>query len=149
VTRTAVVAFGGNALVTDAEHDSIPDQYDTVVRTMPHLVDMIEQGWRLVVSHGNGPQVGFILRRSELAIDEVDAVPVDYAVGDTQGAIGYMFVKALTNELRTRGLAHPVVAIVTHSVVSLDDPSFATPTKPICSYIREGRARTMAKQLGW
>ncbi len=149
MSRTAVVAFGGNALVTDAERDSIPDQYDTVVRTIPHLVDMIEEGWRLVVSHGNGPQVGFILRRSELAIDEVDPVPVDYAVGDTQGAIGYMFVKALTNELRTRGLAHPVVAIVTHSVVSLDDPSFAKPTKPIGSFLREGTARTMANTLGW
>ena len=102
--RIAVVAFGGNALVTDAEHDSIPQQYDTVVRTVPHLVDMIELGWRLVVSHGNGPQVGYILRRSEIAQTEVDPVPVDYAVADTQGAIGYMFVKALTNELARRGI---------------------------------------------
>lgn len=149
MSRTAVVAFGGNALVTDAEHDSIPDQYDTVVRTIPHLVDMIEQGWRLVVSHGNGPQVGFILRRSEMAIDEVDPVPVDYAVADTQGAIGYMFVKALTNELRSRGLAHPVVGIVTHSVVSLDDPSFTKPTKPVGPFLSEGKARTMAETLGW
>ena len=96
---TAIVAFGGNALVTDAEHDSIPQQYETVSRTVPPLIDMVEQGWKLVVSHGNGPQVGFILRRSELAEDEVDPVPVDYAVADTQGAIGYMFVKALRNEL--------------------------------------------------
>src|SRR5436305_15005070 len=102
--RTAVVAFGGNALVTDAEHDSIPDQYETVARTVPHLVDLIEQGWRLVVSHGNGPQVGFILRRSEISQDEVPPVPVDYAVADTQGAIGYMLVQVLTNELRHREL---------------------------------------------
>jgi len=149
VSRTAVVAFGGNALVTDAEHDSIPDQYDTVVRTIPHLVDMIEQGWRLVISHGNGPQVGFILRRSEMAQDEVDPVPLDYAVADTQGAIGSMFVKALINELRARGLAVPVIAIVTHSVVSLEDPSFANPTKPIGAFLREDRARAMAKTLGW
>ena len=66
MSRTAVVAFGGNALVTDAEHESIPDQYQTVARTVPHLVDIIEDGWGLVVSHGNGPQVGFILRRSEI-----------------------------------------------------------------------------------
>ena len=83
---------------------------------------MIEQGWRLVISHGNGPQVEFILRRSEMAQDEVDPVPLDYAVADTQGAIGSMFVKALINELRARGLAVPVIAIVTHSVVSLEDP---------------------------
>ena len=113
MSHLAVVAFGGNALITDTEHDSIPQQYETVTRTVPHLVDLIEQGWRLVVTHGNGPQVGFILRRSELSQDEVDPVPVDYAVADTQGAIGYMFVKALTNELTRRGMTRPVVAIVT------------------------------------
>jgi carbamate kinase len=104
MSRTAVVAFGGNALVTDKEHDSIPEQYETLCRTVPPLVDLIEQGWRLVVSHGNGPQVGYILRRSELALGEVNTVPVDYAVADTQGAIGYMFVKALSNEMRRRGI---------------------------------------------
>src|SRR3954467_13472815 len=119
MNKTAVVAFGGNALVTDAAHDSIPEQYQTVCRTAAHLVDMIEQGWRLIVSHGNGPQVGFILRRSEIAHHEVDPVPVDYAVADTQGAIGYMFVKALTNELTRRGLARPLLGVITQSVVDL------------------------------
>jgi carbamate kinase len=149
MSRTAVVAFGGNALVTDAEHDSIPQQYETVSRTVPHLVDLVERGWRLVVSHGNGPQVGFILRRSELSQDEVDPVPVDYAVADTQGAIGYMFVKALANELTRRGLKRQVVAIVTQSVVDLDDPAFKHPTKPIGSFLTEERARALAKSLGW
>jgi carbamate kinase len=147
--RTAVVAFGGNALVTDAKHDSIPQQYETVARTVPHLVDLVEQDWRLVVSHGNGPQVGFILRRSEISQDEVPPVPVDYAVADTQGAIGYMFVKALTNELTKRKLTRPVVAIVTQSVVDLQDPAFQHPTKPIGSYLTEARARSMAKTQGW
>ncbi len=147
--RLAVVAFGGNALVADAEHDSIPQQYDTVVRTAPHLVDMVEMGWRLVVSHGNGPQVGYILRRSEIAQTEVDPVPVDYAVADTQGAIGYMFVKALTNELARRGINRPVVAVVTQSVVSRDDPAFANPTKPIGPFLEEARAKEMAQMLGW
>ncbi len=146
---TAIVAFGGNALVTDAEHDSIPQQYDTVSRTAGPLIDMVEQGWKLVVSHGNGPQVGFILRRSELAQDEVDPVPVDYAVADTQGAIGYMFVKALRNELARRGLSRPVVALVTHSVVSVDDPAFTNPTKPVGSFLTEDRARGLADSLGW
>ena len=146
---TAIVAFGGNALVTDAEHDSIPQQYETVSRTVPPLIDMVEQGWKLVVSHGNGPQVGFILRRSELAQDEVDPVPVDYAVADTQGAIGYMFVKALRNELARRGLSRPVVAVVTHSVVSLDDPAFQNPTKPVGSFLDEAKAKEMAATLGW
>jgi carbamate kinase len=149
VSRIAVVAFGGNALITDAEHDSIPHQYETVTRTVPHLVDLIEQGWRLVVSHGNGPQVGFILRRSELSREEVDPVPIDYAVADTQGAIGYMFVKALTNELTRRGLTHPVVAIVTQSVVDLNDPAFQHPTKPIGSFLTAAKARSMVRSQGW
>src|SRR5947209_4480554 len=149
LNRTAVVAFGGNALVTDAEHDSIPQQYETVARTSAHLVDLIEQGWRLVVSHGNGPQVGFILRRSEISQDEVAPVPVDYAVADTQGAIGYMFVKALTNELTRRGRTRPVVAIVTQSVVDLNDPAFGHPNKPIGSFLTEARARALARAYGW
>jgi len=147
--KTAVVAFGGNALVTDAEHDSIPEQYETVCRTVSPLVDLIEQGWRLVISHGNGPQVGFILRRSELSEAEVDPVPVDYAVADTQGAIGYMFVKALTNELAKRGLTGPVVAIVTQSVVDPADEAFKHPTKPIGSFLNEATARARQKALGW
>jgi carbamate kinase len=147
--KTAVVAFGGNALVTDAKHDSIPEQYETVCRTASHLVDLIEQGWRLVISHGNGPQVGFILRRSELSEAEVDPVPVDYAVADTQGAIGYMFVKALTNELARRGLARPVVAIVTQSVVDPTDEAFKNPTKPIGSFLNEKTARARQQSLGW
>ncbi len=149
MNKIAVVAFGGNALVTDAEHDSIPEQYQTVCRTVSHLVDLIEQGWRLVVSHGNGPQVGFILRRSELSQDEVDPIPVDYAVADTQGAIGYMFVKALTNELNRRGLARPVVALVTQSVVDPADEAFRNPTKPIGSFLNEATARARQKALGW
>jgi carbamate kinase len=149
VSRIAVIAFGGNALVTDEEHDSIPAQYETVSRTVPHLVDLIEKGWRLVVSHGNGPQVGFILRRSELSEKEVDPVPVDYAVADTQGAIGYMFVKALTNELTRRGMKNPVVAIVTQSVVDRHDPAFQNPTKPIGSFLTEQKARALAQARGW
>ena len=149
MSKTAVIAFGGNALVTDAEHDSIPEQYKTVCRNVSHLVDLIEQGWRLVISHGNGPQVGFILRRSELSESEVDPVPVDYAVADTQGAIGYMFVKALTNELNRRGLSRPVVAIVTQSVVDPADEAFRNPAKPIGSFLNEATARARQKALGW
>jgi len=149
MSQTAVVAFGGNALVTDAEHDSIPEQYETVCRTVPPLIDMVEQGWRLVVSHGNGPQVGFVLRRSELAQGEVDSVPVDYAVADTQGVIGYMFVKALGNELRRRGLDHPVAAVVTQSVIDRADPAFEHPNKPVGSFLDEASARERAATLGW
>ena len=116
MTKTGVVAFGGNALVEDAKHDAIWDQYETICRTVAPLVDMIAEGWRLVITHGNGPQVGFILRRSELAKDEVNPVPVDYAVADTQGAIGFMFQNAMVNALKRRGIDKPVVTLVTQTV---------------------------------
>jgi carbamate kinase len=149
VSKAAVVAFGGNALVTDNRHASIPDQYATVSRTASHLVDMIADGWSLVVSHGNGPQVGFILRRSELAGEEVEPVPLDYAVADTEGAIGSMFVKALTNELGRRNLSRPVVALVTHCAVGADDPAFTRPNKPVGSFLDKETAQSRAESLGW
>jgi carbamate kinase len=149
VSGLAVVALGGNALVRDAAHDSIGDQYDTVSAVAPHLVDLVEAGWRLVITHGNGPQVGFILRRSELAIAEVDPVPVDYAVADTQGAIGYMFLKAIGNELARRSLERPVAALVTQTVVDPDDPAFDHPVKPVGAFFDEETAHRYESELGW
>lgn len=145
----AVVAFGGNALIRDSARQSIPDQYDTVVATVPAIVDMIAKGWDVVLTHGNGPQVGYILRRSELAAPEVAPVPLDYAVGDTQGAIGYMFAKALHNELRCRGIHKPVAGLVTQTVVGPADPAFACPTKPVGAFLDEVTARRYARELGW
>lgn len=145
----AVVAVGGNALIRDDHHVSIPDQYEAVVETSGHLADMIEAGWNLVVTHGNGPQVGFILRRSELAAQEVSGVPIDYAVGDTQGAIGYMFQKALSNELQRRGTPRRVVSLVTQTCVSPGDPAFDHPTKPVGAFLDEATARHREAQLGW
>jgi carbamate kinase len=149
MTQTAVIAYGGNALVREAGQDSIPDQYETVCTIAPGLVDLIERGWRLVVSHGNGPQVGFILRRSEIAVGEVNPVPVDYAVADTQGAIGYMFVKAIANELKRRGLDRPVVTVVTQTVVDAADPAFRNPSKPIGAFLDAATAEARKAALGW
>ena len=147
--KRAVIAFGGNALVTDADHQSIPDQYTTVAATVPAIVAMIEAGWDVVVTHGNGPQVGYILRRSELASPEVSPVPLDYAVADTQGGIGYMFAKALGNELARRNLRRPVATILTQTVVDAQDPAFGRPTKPVGSYFDETTARRLERELGW
>ena len=145
----AIVAVGGNALIRDDQHDSIPDQYNAVIESAGHIAEMIEAGWDLVLTHGNGPQVGFILRRSELAADEVRPVPLDYAVGDTQGAIGYMFQKALSNALRLRGIHRQVVTVVTQTRVSRDDPAFLNPAKPIGAFLDEATARRRQKELGW
>ena len=127
--RLAVVAIGGNSLIQDKDHLSIPSQYEAAALTAHHIADMIESGWNVVVTHGNGPQMGFILRRSELSIHEVSPVPMDYAGADLQGAIGYMFVKAFRNEFRRRGMRREPVAVVTETLVDRNDPAFANPTK--------------------
>jgi carbamate kinase len=143
------VAIGGNSLISDKDHLSIPDQYEAASATAHHITDMIEAGWDVVVTHGNGPQMGFILRRSELALHEVAPVPMDYAGADLQGAIGYMFVKAFRNEFRRRGLDRRPVAVVTQTLVDREDPAFADPSKPIGSHMDEATAKRLAKQQGW
>lgn len=148
-TPLAVVAVGGNALILDERRNSIPDQYAAVMESVKHITDMVEAGWNIVLTHGNGPQVGFILRRSELASGEVSPVPLDYAVGDTQGAIGYMFQKALHNELACRGIHKPVATLVTQTRVSLHDDAFTNPSKPIGAFLDEATARERQQQLGW
>ena len=147
--KLAVVAVGGNALISDKNHLSIADQFVQASVTARHIADMIEAGWSVIVTHGNGPQMGFVLRRSELSIHEVAPVPMDYAGADLQGAIGYMFVKAFRNEFRRRGLQRQPVAVVTETLVDLGDPAFRNPTKPIGSHMEEGRAKELAEQQGW
>jgi carbamate kinase len=124
----AVVAVGGNALIRDDQHMALADQYDAVCATATHVAEMIVAGWNVVLTHGNGPQVGFILRRSEIAEGQVPTVPVQYAVGDTQGAIGFMFQNALGNALLRRGIRIPVVTLVTQTLVDRRDPAFANRT---------------------
>ena len=148
-TGLAVVAIGGNALIRDPSHESIPSQYEMVQGLAVDIANMIDSGWNVVITHGNGPQVGYILRRSEIAIGEVPPVPMDYAGADIQGAVGYMFVKALGNEFRKRGIDRKPVAVVTQTLVDRDDPAFANPTKPIGSHMAEARAKQLASQYGW
>ncbi|HEY2188740.1 MAG TPA: carbamate kinase, partial [Caldimonas sp.] len=145
----AVVAVGGNALILDDQHMALADQYHAVCETATHVATMIAAGWNVVLTHGNGPQVGFILRRSEIADGQVPTVPVQYAVGDTQGAIGFMFQNALGNALLRRGIRIPVVTLVTQTLVDRSDPAFAKPDKPIGSFMTEEVARRLATQLAW
>ncbi|MEE2694446.1 MAG: carbamate kinase [Pseudomonadota bacterium] len=146
---TAVVAVGGNSLIVDDELNAIPDQYRAAVSTSRHIVDLIELGWRVIVTHGNGPQVGFILRRSELSIKEVSPVPMDYAVADTQGAIGYMFECALRNEFIKRKMEKCPISVVTQVLVGSDDPELGKPSKPIGSSLDEHFAKKYADKEGW
>ncbi len=145
----AVVAVGGNALIKDKAHQTVQDQYDCAKDTMKHIVDMIEKGWDVAISHGNGPQVGFILRRSELARDILHEVPLDYCGADSQGAIGYMFQKALHNEFKRRGMQKDAATVVTQTVVDKNDPAFQKPSKPIGTFMDEAEAQSRTDQDGW
>ncbi len=147
--KTAVVAVGGNALIVDEQHQSIPDQFAAAALTSHYVADMIEQGWTVVLTHGNGPQVGFIMRRSGLAKGVVPEVPVDYADADTQGAIGYMFQRALYNEFKRRKLERRAIAVVTQVLVDANDPAFGNATKPIGGYMTEDVAKALAQDFGW
>ncbi|OGO49603.1 MAG: carbamate kinase [Chloroflexi bacterium RBG_16_64_43] len=147
--KVAVVAVGGNSLIKDEAHRSIPDQYAAAQESMRHIADMIAQGWEVVVTHGNGPQVGFILRRSELARHELHAVPLDFCGADTQGAIGYMFQQALHNEFLRRGMRKQAASVVTQTLVDRNDPAFSKPSKPIGSFMDEAMAKDRAANEKW
>lgn len=149
MAKTAVIAIGGNSLIKDKEHKSVPDQYAATAETCKHIADMIQQGWNVVITSGNGPQVGFILRRSELAEHELHPVPLDYCGADTQGAIGYMIQRSLYNEFHNRNMMKNVASVVTQVRVSKDDPAFQEPAKPIGSFMDEKTAKKRADAEGW
>lgn len=147
MSKLAVVAIGGNSLIRDEEHQSVEDQYLTICETAKHIAEMIEQGFEVIVTHGNGPQVGFILRRAEIATDvaKMHRVPLVSCGADTQGAIGYQIQQALDNEYKKRGIAKKAVTIVTQVVVETEDPAFANPTKPIGSFYTKDQAEALQR----
>jgi len=151
MSKVAVVAVGGNSLIKDKEHQTVPDQYMAAVETMKHIADMIEKGWNVVVTHGNGPQVGFILLRSEAGkkVFGLHTVPLDSCGADTQGAIGYNFQQALSNEFRRRGKEKKVVTVVTRVLVDINDPAFKNPTKPIGPFLTKEEALERKEKEGW
>ncbi|MEW6697581.1 MAG: carbamate kinase [Bacillota bacterium] len=147
--RLAVIAIGGNSLIKEKDRTSIEDQIKAVEETCKNIADLVADGWNVVITHGNGPQVGFLMRRSELAAKEIPAIPLEIAVADTQGAIGYMIQQALINEFHNRGINKPVVTVVTRVLVDGSDPAFANPTKPIGSFMTREKALEMAEKNGW
>ena len=147
--QVAVVAVGGNSLIQDDKRVSVADQYQAAANTMVHIVDMLEQGYNVVVTHGNGPQVGFILMRSEIAAKQMHEVPLDSCVADTQGAIGYNFQMALANEFKKRGMKRQAVTVVTQVLVDREDPAFKKPTKPIGKFYTKEEAHQRKEKDGW
>ena len=135
----ALIAIGGNSLIKNQKHITVQDQYRAICETAVHVVEIIEKGYSVILTHGNGPQVGFILRRSELAheISGMHIVPLVSCVADTQGAIGYQLQQALNNEFRKRGVKRQAITVVTQVEVDRKDPAFSNPTKPIGSFFSE------------
>ena len=144
-----VIAVGGNSLITDPDHMSVVDQYRAAGDTSHHIAPIVRKGYRVVVTHGNGPQVGFVLMRSELAKDVLHQVPLANCVADTQGSIGMQIAQSLQNEFLQSGDKQQVVAIVTQVIVDPEDPSWTNPTKPIGPFMTEAEARQHAEDDGW
>lgn len=144
----AVVAIGGNSLITDNKDPGVPRQWDAVRETARNVADMVQEGWTVVVTHGNGPQVGFILRRNELAAPEVHPTPLDLIVADTQGSIGFMLQQALNNEFFQRKIDRQCITLITQVLVAADDPAFQNPSKPIGGFMSEANAREFERD-GW
>jgi carbamate kinase len=149
MSKTAVIAIGGNSLIKDEKHQTVPDQFEAARENCAPIANMIEQGWKIAITHGNGPQVGFILLRSELASHVLHTVPLDSCGAETQGSIGYMLQQSLNNELKSRGINKQIATVVTQVVVKKNDPAFKNPTKPIGPFYEEDKAEKCEKVRGW
>jgi carbamate kinase len=149
--KLAVIAIGGNSLIKDDKNVTVDSQYQAAKETCEHIADMIEQGWEVAIGHGNGPQVGYILRRSEIAAKTagMHEVPLDVCGADSQGAIGYALQQNLQNILYQRGIKKKVVTVITQTLVDKDDPAFKSPTKPIGSFMDEAEAKRRQEEQGW
>jgi len=149
--KVAVVAIGGNSLIKDKAHSTVEDQYLAAKETSFHIAGMIESGWVVAIGHGNGPQVGFILRRSEIAAkaEGMHEVPLEVCGADSQGAIGYSLQQTLQNELARRGIDKSVATVVTQVAVDSKDPAFESPSKPIGSFMEVDEAKRREADLGW
>jgi carbamate kinase len=148
-SRLAVLAIGGNSLIKDKAHTALSSQYESVKETSKYIAELIAQNLSIVITHGNGPQVGFIYRRGELARHELPLIPLDICGADTQGAIGFMIQEALMNDFRRMGISKKIVALVTKTLVDRNDPSFHHPTKPIGSFMSEQEALRNKEEFGW
>ena len=151
MSKLAVIAIGGNSLIMDEKHKTVEDQYRAARETTYHIADLIEHGWDVAIGHGNGPQVGFILRRSEIAakVEGMHEVPLDVCGADSQGAIGYALQQNLQNELYQRKIKKKVATIITQVLVDKDDPAFEKPSKPIGGFMDAEEAKRRQEQQGW
>ncbi|UCE00141.1 MAG: carbamate kinase [Chloroflexota bacterium] len=149
--KIAVVAIGGNSLIKDKQHQTVEDQYEAAKETAHHIAEMAVNGWDIVIGHGNGPQVGFILRRSEIAhkVEGMHELTLDVCGADSQGAIGYALQQNLQNEFRKLGQERPVATVITQVLVDHNDPAFKNPSKPIGGFMDQAEAQHRTEEMGW
>lgn len=148
--KTAVIALGGNALLKPEDRGTYEEQMRNVRESVRHLASIIEMGYDVIFTHGNGPQVGNILLQNEVASKrEIPAMPLDVCVAESQGLIGYMIQQALTNDLRRRGTERSATSMIIQVLVDEHDPAFDNPTKPIGPFYSEEEAKTLMKEKGW
>ena len=145
----AVVAIGGNSLVRAGQRGTVEEQKENLRSTCEGIAAVLQAGYSVAVTHGNGPQVGAALLRSEAASDQVPPQPLDVCGAETQGSIGYLLQQTLQSTLGKRGLGRPVVTIVTQVLVARRDPAFRNPTKPVGPFLEQKEAERRRDELGW
>lgn len=149
MSQTVLIAIGGNSLIRAGQRGTIDEQLANAHATARSIVRMVERGWHIVITHGNGPQVGATLLRSERAASEVYTLPLDVCVAATQSEIGYLIQRAMEFELREIGLTTPVMTVLTQVRVDPDDPAFKKPTKPVGPFYSHTDADDKAARFGW
>src|SRR6056297_2144284 len=149
--KIAVVALGGNALLRENEEGTIEQQEENATETVENLVHLIKDGYDLVITHGNGPQVGNVLMRNDAGeqLYNISQMPLDICVADTQGGIGYMIERALRNVLKKYGIEKDIACLVTQVVVDKDDPAFSDPQKRVGKVYDKAAADKLHKSKGW
>jgi len=147
--KSTLIAIGGNSLIRAGEKGTIAEQLANARRTAAEIVALASAGYRIVLTHGNGPQVGAALLRSERGATQVPGHTLDVCDASTQGEIGYLLEQSLETELRRAGLQIPVVTVLTQSIVSLDDPAMQHPTKPIGPFYSRADAEERKREFGW
>jgi carbamate kinase len=149
VKETLVIALGGNAIIQPGQKGTFEEQMKNVQITCEGIADLIEKDYQVVLTHGNGPQVGNILIQQEEGKAKASPMPLDVCGAESQGLIGYMFQQSLSNELSSRGLSSTVVSLITQTVVDPEDPAFKNPSKPVGPFYTEEQARILEKEKGY
>jgi carbamate kinase len=147
--KMAVIALGGNAIIREDEDGTIAQQFRNTRMSLVGIVELIHQGWEVLITHGNGPQVGNRLISNEMAHEMVPDLPLGMLCGDTEGAMGYMIQQSLFNKLRYHAIERTVVTVITQTVIDPIDPSFESPTKPIGLFFSEEEKTKLEKEHRW